>query len=121
MESSADDAVPKPPLVLLTGANVEQDLLCRAFGRCLCGEPIDTEVGDLRGEDGEGVVDPKLFTYVRYNVELTRSGLDSMKLGNIQTKDVRPLDAFRHIDALRRIGRATAEKVQKEHFAKFLI
>ena len=109
------------PLVLLAGANVEQDLLCRAFGRCVFGEPIDSEVGDLQGDDGEGVVDPKLFTYVRYNVELSRSGLDSMKLGDIRMKDVGPLDAFRHIDALRRIGQAAARKVQKEHFAKFLV
>ena len=108
------------PLVLMAAASVEQDLLCRAFGRCVFGEPIDSEVGDLQGDDGEGVVDPKLFTYVRYNVELSRSGLDSMKLGDIRIKDVGPLDAFRHIDALRRIGQAAAGKVQKEHFAKFL-
>ena len=108
------------PLVLLAGANVEQDLLCRSFGRCVCGEPIDNEVGDLLGQDGEGAVDPKLFTYARYNVELSRSGLDSMKLGDIRVKDVGPLDAFRHIDALRRIGQTASKKVQKEHFAKFL-
>jgi uncharacterized protein len=111
---------PRLPLVLMAGASVEQDLLCRAFGRCVFGEPIDSEVGDLQGEDGEGVVDAKLFTYVRYNVELSRRGLDSMGLGDIRIKDVGPLDAFRHIDALRRIGRAAAGKVQKEHFAKFL-
>jgi uncharacterized protein len=109
------------PLVLMAGANVEQDLLCRAFGRCVFGEPIDSEVGDLQDEDGDGAVAPKLFTYVRYNVELSRSGLDSMGLGNIKIKDVGPLDAFRHIDALRRIGHAAAGKVQKQHFAKFLI
>ena len=109
------------PLVLMAGANVEQDLLCRAFGRCVFGEPIDSEVGDLQGDDGEGVVDPKLFTYVRYNVELSRSGLDSMKLGDIRMKDVSCcLDAFHHIDALRRIGQGAAGKVQKAHFAKFL-
>ena len=67
------------------------------------------------------VVDPKLFTYVRYNVELSRAGLDSMILGDIRMKDVGPLDAFRHVDALRRIGQAAAGKVQKQHFTKFLI
>ena len=108
------------PLVLMAAANVEQDLLCRAFGGACSGTPSIREVGDLRGEDGEGAVDPKLFTYVRYNVELSRSGLDSMRLGDIRIKDVGPLDAFRHIDALRRIGQAAAGKVQKEHFAKFL-
>jgi hypothetical protein len=109
------------PLVLMAAANAEQDLLCRAFGKCVFGESIDSEIGDLRGDDGDGAVDRKLFTYVRYNVELSRNGLDSMMLGDIRMKNVRPLDAFRHIDALRRIGQAAARKVQKEHFAKFLI
>jgi hypothetical protein len=109
------------PLVLMAGANVEQDLLCRAFGRCVFGEPIDSEVGDLQGEEGDGAVESKLFTYVRYNAELSPSGLKSMGLGDIRIKDVGPLDAFRHVDALRRIGQAASGKVQKEHFAKFLI
>ncbi len=111
---------PRIPLVLMASANAEQDLLCRAFGRCVFGDPIDSEVGDLRGEDGDGAVDPKLFTYVRYNVELSRSGLDSIGLRDVRIKDVGPLDAFRHIRALRRIGQAAAGKVRKEHFAKFL-
>ena len=108
------------PLVLMASANAEQDLLCRVFGRCVFGDPIDSEVGDLRGEDGDGVVEPKLFTYVRYNVELSRSGLDSIGMRDVRVKDVGPLDAVRHIDALRRIGQAAAGKVQKEHFAKFM-
>ncbi len=111
---------PRLPLVLMASANAEQDLLCRTFGRCVFGDPIDSEVGDLRDEDGAGVVDPKLFSYVRYNVELSRSGLDSIGVRDVRIEDVGPIDAFRHIDALRRIGHAAAAKVQKEHFAKFL-
>ena len=112
---------PRLPLVLMAAANAEQDLLCRAFGRCMFGDPIDREVGDLQGEAGEGAVDPKLFTYLRYNVELSQSGLVTMGLGDIRMKDVGPLDAFRRIDALRRIGQAAARKVQKEHFTSFLV
>ena len=88
---------PPLPLVLMAGASVQQDLLCRAFGKCLFGEPIDSEVRELQGEDGEGAVDRKLFTYVRYNVELSRKGLDSMMLGDIRIKDVGPLDAIRGV------------------------
>jgi uncharacterized protein len=108
------------PLVLMASASAEQDLLCRAFGRCIFGEPIDSEVGDLRGEDGDGAVDPKLFTYVRYDVKLTRSGLDSIGLREVRPEDIGPLDAFRQINALRRIGQAAAQNVQREHFAKFV-
>jgi len=111
---------PRLPLVLMAGASAQQDLLCRAFGRCLFGDPIDSEVGDLQGEDGDGAVDRKLFTYVRYNVELSRCGLCAIGLRDIRVEDVGPLDAVRHMDALSRIGRAAAGKVRKEHFAKFL-
>jgi uncharacterized protein len=65
-------------------------------------------------------VEPKLFTYVRYNVELSPDGLESIGVRDVRVKDVGPLDAFRHIDALRRVGQAAARKVRKEHFAKFL-
>jgi uncharacterized protein len=111
---------PRLPLVLLASANAQQDLLCRVFGRCVFGDPIDSEVGDLRGEEGDGAVEAKLFTYVRYNVELSRSGLNSIGLRDVRVEDVRPLDAVRHMDALRQIGEAAAGKVQKEHFAKFM-
>jgi len=111
---------PRLPLVLMAAANAEQDLLCRAFGRCVFGDPIDSEVGDLQGEDGDGAVEPKLFTYVRYNVELSPKGLESIGVRDVRIKDVGPLDAFRHMDALRRIGRAAAGNVRKEHFAKFM-
>jgi uncharacterized protein len=111
---------PRLPLVLMAAANAEQDLLCRAFGRCVCGDPIDSEVGDLRGDDGDGAVEPKLFTYVRYNVELSQTGLISIGIRDVRIEDVGPLDAVRHMDALCRIGKAAAAKVRKEHFAKFL-
>jgi hypothetical protein len=108
------------PLMLLSAANIEQDLLCRVFGRCLCGDVIDSELSDLRGEEGNGVVASKLFTYVRYNVELSRSGLDAIGVRDVRVKDVTPLDAVHHIDALRRIGKAVAANVQKEHFTRFV-
>jgi hypothetical protein len=111
---------PRLPLVLMASTTAEQDLLCRAFGRCIFGDPIDSEVGDLQGEDGDGAVDPKLFTYVRYDVRLTRPGLDSIGLREVRPDDIGPLDAFRHINALRRIGQAAARDVQRAHFAKFV-
>jgi len=111
---------PRLPLVLMASASAQQDLLCRAFGRCLFGDPLDSELGDLQGEAGAGAVDRKLFTYVRYNVELSRSGLDSIGLREIRIADVGPLDAVRHMDDLRQIGQAAAGEVRKEHFAKFL-
>jgi predicted acylesterase/phospholipase RssA len=109
------------PLALFTASVIEQDLLCRAFGRCVFGDDIDLEVGSLMGDDGEGAVSPKLFTYVRYDVELTPSGLKSVGLEAIDLSKIRGLDSIRGAKELRLIGEATADKkVRKEHFAGFL-
>jgi uncharacterized protein len=106
------------PSALMFAALNEQDFLCRIFGDCLAGPPLDTEVGDMKGCPGyEGV---KLFTYVRYNAELTDRGLTALGLSGIKPDDVRMLDSIDHIADLQRIGQAVADsQVQPEHFAGF--
>jgi hypothetical protein len=108
------------PLAFFLSSVIEQDLLCRVFGKCVFGDPIDSELGDLVGEEGGGLVSPKLFTYARYDVELSRSGLQSVGIIDIRVAKIRGLDCIRAMPELRRIGEATAEKVRKEHFAGFL-
>jgi hypothetical protein len=107
------------PSALMFAALNEQDLLCRSFGDCLAGDMIDREVGDMIGM--KGPVQPKLFTYVRYNAELTRDGLDALGLPDIEPKDVQKLDSTEHIAELQRVGKAVVEKkVMREHFAAFV-
>lgn len=107
------------PSALMFAAQNEQDLLCRVFGNCLTGDVIDSEVGNLI--DKKGPTQSKLFTYMRYNAELSREGLDELKLPNIQPEDVQALDSVAHISELQEVGRAVAERyVKAEHFAKFL-
>ena len=107
------------PSALMFAAQNEQDLLCRVFGKCLTGDVIDGEVGNLI--DKKGPTQSKLFTYMRYNAELSRKGLDDLKLPNIQPEDVQALDSVAHISELQEVGRAVAERdVKAEHFAKFL-
>jgi hypothetical protein len=108
------------PLALYSSSIIEQDLLCRVFGRCVFGDPIDSEVGDLIGEEAGGTVSPKLFTYARYDVELSQSGLGSVGIHGIPVSKIAGLDAIRAMRELSRIGEATALKVRKEHFAGFL-
>lgn len=106
------------PSALMSAALNEQDLLCRTFGECLAGDPLDREVGDMVG--AAGPASPKLFTYLRYNAELTEGGLTSLGCGRIAPDAVRKLDAVDAIPALREVGRAVAEKKVKEsHFARF--
>ena len=95
----------------------EQDLLCRVFGKCLAGDPLDRELKDLIGVGSPAGA--KLFTYMRYNAELTREGLDALGLGHIDPEKVQMLDSVDHIDALRDIGRALAGKLEPGHFSGF--
>lgn len=107
------------PSALMYAALNEQDFLCRTFGACLAGDPLDREVGDMIGK--KGPVMPKLFTYLRYNAELSREGLDSLGLTNIKPENVQQLDSVEHIAELQRVGQAVVQKkVRPEHFAAFV-
>lgn len=113
------------PSALMFAALNEQDLLCRMFGKCLTGDILDREVDTMvfgSGAHGSGgPVDPKLFTYLRYNVELTQSGLNALGLADIDPRDVQKLDSVEHKDALQEIGaRLAARCVKPAHFDGFI-
>jgi patatin-like phospholipase/acyl hydrolase len=106
------------PSALMFAALNEQDFLCRVFGNCLAGDLLDREVWDMIGK--KGPVEPKLFTYLRYNAELTRHGLDELALADVEPKNVQQLDSVEFVGDLQRVGRAVADqKVKAEHFAGF--
>jgi hypothetical protein len=106
------------PSALMFAALNEQDFLCRAFGKCLAGDTLDREVWDMIGK--RGPVQPKLFTYMRYNAELTDEGLRALGLSDIEPKNVQQLDSVEFVGDLQRVGKAVAEqKVKAEHFAGF--
>ncbi|MBM4262442.1 MAG: patatin [Deltaproteobacteria bacterium] len=106
------------PSALMSAALNEQDFLCRVFGNCLAGGPLDREIGDMIGK--RGPVKDKLFTYMRFNAELTRSGLDTLGLNDIEPKNVQQLDSIEFIPDLQRVGQAVAaQKVKAEHFSGF--
>jgi hypothetical protein len=99
-------------------ALVEQDFLCRVFGRCRVGEPIDAEVGDLIDRPSPF---PKLFSYARYNAELSRRGLDALGLGDLNPVQLRRLDSVKYTEGLMRVGREVARhQVSAGHFDGFL-
>jgi len=104
---------------LFNAAMYQQDQLCRVFGRCLCGDALDREIGDLVGM--KSPADPsRLFTYVRYNATLTAEGLKSLGLARVNPKDVESLDSVEHMKQLQTVGRAVAERnVRPEHFTGF--
>jgi hypothetical protein len=86
---------------------VEQDLLCRVFGKTRAGEVIDSEIGDLVGN--RAPLPEKLFTYARYNVDLSRQGLDKLGLNRIDENAVQPFD-IAHLDELQTVGKTAANR-----------
>ena len=108
-----------PSAFMFAAAN-EQDFLCRVFGKCLHGSMLDREVWDMQGPNGQGPVTPKLFTYMRYNADVTREGLDALGLQHIEPCNVQQMDSVAHISELQEVGRAVAKQVNIDHFAGFL-
>jgi uncharacterized protein len=108
------------PSAFIFAASNEQDFLCRVFGKCLNGGKLDQEVLNMEGDNGEGPVSPKLFTYMRYNAELTSQGLEALGLPNIEPRNVQRMDSVKHIPELQEVGRAVTNEVNMAHFAGFL-
>jgi hypothetical protein len=114
------------PSALMYGAQVDQDINCRMVGRCVYGDVIDRELGDLIPRDENGNAVPlsqnlgRAFLYTRYNADLSSRWLNERGLGEIDPSKVAKLDSTDHIDALRRIGRWVGEEVKLEHFGPFV-
>lgn len=108
------------PSALMYAASNEQDFLCRVFGHCLHGGEIDQEVMDLKGDIGPGSLPGKLFTYLRYNADLSRAGLDALGLRDIEPANVQQMDSVQYIEQLQQVGRAVAKEFNLAHFAGFL-
>jgi uncharacterized protein len=114
------------PSALMYGAQVDQDINCRMVGRCVYGDIIDRELGDLIPKDENGSVVPlsqdtgRAFVYARSNADLSAPWLSKMGLGDIDPTNVGKLDSVDYIDDLRRVGRRVGEEVKLEHFGPFV-
>ncbi len=112
---------------LMSQAQFDQDLSCRTIGRCAYGPPLDREVGDLVPREGKVRVPlsrdlGRAFLYLRYDEELTFSGLSRLGLEDqIEPQLVRPLDAVEAMDDLACIGKAIATKIDLADFGRFAV
>jgi patatin-like phospholipase/acyl hydrolase len=115
------------PLALLDATQSEQDVLCRIFGRCRYGEPIDTEIGDFIQSDeafastGGGPFAPKKFTYMRYNPNITPEGLAELGLPEIRSEHVQAMDSPNYLAELAAVGKAYASRLDLAQFGAFPI
>ena len=114
------------PSALMYGSLVDQDINCRMVGRCVYGEIIDRELGDLIPRDENGDKIPlsedlgRAFLYARYNADLSSPWLNRMGLGDIDPGKVSKLDSVDYIGDLRRVGKRVGEEVKIEHFGPFV-
>jgi hypothetical protein len=96
------------PSVFMNGASIAQDMLCRSIGLCRAGPEIDHEFGSRLNQPG--VAGKSLFTFVRYNADLSDDGLISQGfVDRRQRKALRRLDAVKSVPALEAIGRRVGE------------
>jgi hypothetical protein len=94
--------------LLIDSVTAHEDMLCRLLGRCLVGDMIDSEIGDLKQS---ALISPKLFTYLRYNRLFSQEEIIDPALGNLLE-----LDNLGAMDFLRDSGAAYAkDSVKKEH------
>jgi uncharacterized protein len=126
------------PGALMYGSLVDQDINCRAIGRCTYGEVIDRELLDMVPRVGpdEGTVPDRLarrpipldrdlgraFLYARYNVDLSEEGLTKLGFGHVRPEDVRKMDKADedHIALLFEVGSKAAAQVNvPAHFGAF--
>jgi hypothetical protein len=117
------------PGILMGGAAIDQDINCRAIGRCVFGERIDRELGDMiprRDDPLNGPATPvnencgRGFLYARYNPDVSHNGLDTLGLGTIDPDHVQALDQIAHIGEMQAVGHAYAAKfVDMAPFRRF--
>lgn len=105
------------PGALMYGAQNQQDMLCRAFGRCRVGDPLDNEIGDLKKTTPPGGT--RLFTYLRYDADVSARGLSELGVVGIEPEQVQVMDSVQYIPQIQQVGEALGRRVQPDHFAGF--
>ncbi len=140
-----DETIPAqiPGLIsaLMYGSEVDQDINCRAIGRCVYGGPIDRELLDMIPRAGDeceasGTVEVRLtrapvpldqdmgkhFLYARYDAEFSSAGLAKLGFPNANLAQLGRMDLATpdNIERLYAIGQAAGRNVAKQHFGSFL-
>jgi uncharacterized protein len=126
------------PSALMYGSLVDQDINCRAIGRCVHGDVIDRELLDMIPREGDAVgrfedrmnrpVKPlsqnlgRRFLYARYNVDLGPASLRALGFPDVTPQSVQKMDNAtpENIERLLAIGTESARQVRKDHFGPFV-
>lgn len=110
------------PGALMNAASAGWDMACRVVGDCRHGGELDREVGDLVSLAGAATNSTctKQFSYVRYDPDTSRAGLDALGLADVDAKTVQVMDSVDHIATIQRVGATYAARVvQPAHWRGF--
>lgn len=125
-EANLAGAAQNTLLSLMSQAAYDQDVNCRTVGRCVVGNELDREVGNLIPVDAQGQPIPldqdlnRGFLYARYNASLSADWLDRHGLGKISEAQVQQLDAVSAMPELAAVGQKVAGYVDLAHFGDFI-
>ena len=111
------------PSALMNAASAGWDMACRMLGHCRFGNEIDREYGDMVITDAnsENWTGDKLFSYLRYDPDVSANGLKLLGLDDIEPENVQVMDSVKHIKAIQRVGTVYAEKtVDLAHLGSFV-
>jgi hypothetical protein len=111
------------PSALMNAALAGWDMACRMLGECRFGLPIDREIGDMVSVPGAATnwTGPKLFTYVRYDPDVSQPGLNELGLTAVKAENVQVMDSVKFIPDIQRVGQVFAAKhVTLEHIQTFV-
>lgn len=107
------------PSALMNAATDGWDMACRTIGSCRYGAQVDREFGDMM--IGSGAGGAGLFSYVRYDPDVTPAGLAELDVDDISSENVSLMDSTEHIADIQRVGAAYADRLVDvaEHFRGF--
>lgn len=111
------------PGALMNAASAGWDMTCRVLGDCRHGEPIDREFGAMVNETSSerNWTGDKLFSYLRYDPDVTLDGLKSIGITDIEPARVSRLDSVESIPQIQRVGIEYARvHIKPEHFHGFI-
>lgn len=110
------------PSALMNAASAGWDMTCRMLGECRHGAPIDSEFGAMLAVPGEANwTGPKLFTYLRYDPDVSQKGLLALGLNDVDAASVQLMDSVDHLNEIRKVGLSYAQQHCKyEHFKGFV-
>ena len=111
------------PSALMNSASAGWDMTCRVLGECRHGGAIDRELGDMvmASDSSSNWTGKKLFTYIRYDPDVSQEGLNALNLNFVNAANVQLMDSVDYIPDIQRVGSVYAAKhVKMSHFRGFI-